>query len=65
MRMRAIIDETGAVSECVIVNATVTERLESPACKSMKEAKFTPALDAQGKPFKSYYATSVTYQIGR
>lgn len=65
MRMRAIIDETGAVSECVIVNATTAERLESPACKSMKEAKFTPALDAQGKPFKSYYATSVTYQIGR
>lgn len=64
IRMRVMIDETGAVTDCVINEATTTQRLKSPACSPMAKAKFDPALDADGKPFKSYYANVVTYRIG-
>ncbi|GMN02403.1 energy transducer TonB [Erythrobacter sp. MTPC3] len=65
LRMRVIVDETGKVADCVIDDATTTERLESPACREMRNARFNPAIGADGKPFKSFYATSITYQIGR
>jgi TonB family protein len=63
-RMRVIVSEQGAVEDCVVIKATTTETLESPACKAMKDARFEPALDAEGRPMRSYYATNVTYQIG-
>lgn len=65
MRMRVMVDETGAVTDCAILEATRVESLESPACREMMRAEFDPALDVEGKPFASYYATSITYQIGR
>ncbi|MEL7199464.1 MAG: TonB family protein [Pseudomonadota bacterium] len=64
VRMRVMIDETGTVTDCVINEATTTQKLESPACGPMAKAKFAPALDADGKPFESYYATGITYRIG-
>ena len=63
-RMRVMIDENGRVTDCVIDEATIAERLESPACRVMMDADFEPALDAQGTAFPSYYATSITYRIG-
>lgn len=65
MRMRVIVDAQGAVEQCTIIKATETERLESPACEVMKSAEFEPARDAAGQPMRSYYATSITYQISR
>lgn len=62
-RMRVIIDEQGAVAECKISAATTTEELESPACKAMQGARFSPALDAEGMPMRSFFATSVSYRI--
>lgn len=62
-RMRVIVDEQGAVADCVIVKATTTEKLESPACRIMKNARFEPGLDAEGKPMRSYYATNLTYVL--
>lgn len=63
LRMRVIVDETGAPQDCVIIKATVADKLESPACRLMQQARFEPALDAQGQPMRSYYATTVTYQM--
>ena len=63
MRMRVIIDEAGAVSQCKIVSATETQSLQSTACKAMKDARFSPALDAQGQPFKSFYTETIVYRI--
>jgi TonB family protein len=63
-RMRVIVNEQGAVEDCTIIKATITEYLESPACKAMRDARFEPAIDAEGKPMRSYFATNVTYQIG-
>jgi TonB family protein len=62
-RLRAIVGADGSVSDCVIENATITERLESPACIEMRKAKFEPALDADGSPMRSFYATTVTYSV--
>lgn len=64
MRMRVIVDEKGMVEKCSIVSATETDSLESPACKAMQNAEFSPALDAQGNAFKSYFATSIIYRMG-
>lgn len=64
MRMRVIVAEDGSVESCTILKATDTERLESPACRVMQGARFEPARDAQGRPFRSLYVTSITYRIG-
>lgn len=62
-RMRVIVEADGSVSECHLEKSTETERLESPACKEMRRAEFDPALDAQGQPMRSFYATTITYAI--
>lgn len=64
MRMRLIVAADGSVESCTILKATDTERLESPACRVMQGARFEPARDAQGQPFRSLYVTSITYRIG-
>lgn len=63
-RLRVIVEADGSVSECVINSATVTESLDSPACKEMDDAKFEPALNAEGKPMRSFFVTNIIYRIG-
>lgn len=62
LRMRVIVSETGTVESCTLLKATVTRNLDSPACKFMQRATFEPALDAEGKPMRSYFVTSITYR---
>jgi TonB family protein len=64
MWMRVIVSPEGAVEDCVIHKGTNTLKLDSPACGMMKLAEFEPARDALGRPFRSYYATTITYRIG-
>lgn len=64
MRMRVIVSPEGTVEDCVILKATETDRLDSPACGAMANARFEPALDAAGKPMRSFYAESIVYQLG-
>lgn len=64
MRMRVIVGADGNVESCVILKATDTSRLESPACNVMQRAQFEPARDAAGQPLRSFYVTSITYKIG-
>lgn len=63
MRMRVIVGADGRVETCEILKATTTLRLESPACEVMQRAEFAPAIDAEGKPFRSFYATAITYRM--
>ena len=65
MRMRVTVDHTGAVEDCAIIKATNTERLDSPACRAMVNARFEPALDAAGQPMRSWFAETIVYQLGR
>lgn len=62
-RMRAIVEADGSVSDCSLNNATTTERLESNGCQQMMRAKFEPALDGNGEPMRSFYTTTITYQV--
>jgi len=64
MRMRVIVSAGGTVESCTILKATNTTALESPACELMQRATFEPARDANGEPFRSIYASSITYRIG-
>jgi TonB family protein len=62
-RLRVTVETDGSVSDCLIEESTVTQRLESPACKEMQRAVFEPARDAAGQPMRSFYATTITYVI--
>ncbi|MEO1730949.1 MAG: TonB family protein [Pseudomonadota bacterium] len=64
-RMRVIVEKDGAASDCFLEASTENARLEPPACREMRRAKFEPARDAQGQPIRSFYSTSITYQISR
>ena len=64
-RMRVIVEEDGTVSDCHLEKSTQTDRLESPACRAMMRAEFEPARDAEGNAMRSFYATTITYRIGR
>lgn len=64
VRMRVIIDQAGAVEQCTLLNVTQADKLQSPACEAMREARFEPALDASGQPMRSFMTTSIAYQIG-
>ncbi len=64
MRMRVIVSAEGAVENCEVIAATKTTGLKSPACEIMEGAKFEPARDAAGQPFRSFYATSIIYRLG-
>lgn len=62
-RMVVMIDPQGEVTDCRVLKVTETELLTSPACTAMERAEFEPALDTEGNPMPSYFATSITYEI--
>lgn len=64
LRMRVIVGVDGKVEKCQI-DAATTNDLDSPACREMEKAEFEPALDSEGQPFRSYYAASIIYRVGR
>lgn len=63
LRMRVMLNEAGAVTDCHLERATKLESLNSPACKEMQRATFAPALDRDGKAMPSYYATTIVYRV--
>jgi TonB family protein len=61
VRLRMIIDEAGKLVDCTVIEAPDVELVERPVCKAMKQARFEPGLDADGKPMRSFYATTIIY----
>ncbi|MEM7690033.1 MAG: TonB family protein [Pseudomonadota bacterium] len=62
VRMRVTVEADGSASDCALEKTTKAESLNSPACKTaMRFAKFDPALDRDGQPMRSFYATNITY----
>lgn len=56
VRYRLSIDAMGAVSECHIQGATQLPDFAATTCRVLIErARFTPALDSEGRPIASYY----------
>ena len=63
IRLVAIVEADGSMSDCWLQNATEDDRFKSPACKVMKDAEFAPALDIRGEPMRSYFVKTLNYQI--
>lgn len=60
-RMRLIVESDGSVSDCLLEETTVTDRLKSKACEVMQIARFNPALDSAGQPMRSFHAQPISY----
>jgi hypothetical protein len=55
VRVRLVLDADGKIEKCM-VEVAVRGPFEQTVCGNiMARAKFAPALDAEGKPFRSYY----------
>lgn len=61
--MRVMVDADGTMTSCHIDRLTDNEAIDSPVCRDMKYARFRPAIDAQGQPMPSYYATKIIYMM--
>jgi hypothetical protein len=64
VEFRLDVDPSGGVSGCQIQATTRPKAFDDAVCKAlMRRAKFTPALDAQGNPLKSYWKSRVRFQL--
>lgn len=64
VNIRLDIDETGRVTECHIQMPLSDPVFEESSCADIQHAfEFDPALDKDGQPLKSYYVTSIRFQI--
>jgi Gram-negative bacterial TonB protein C-terminal len=64
VEFRLDVDETGRATGCHIQQTTRPKEFDRAVCSAiMRKAKLSPALDAQGQPMKSYYQSTVRFQI--
>lgn len=64
-QVRLMVDATGKPTDCKIHFPTLEQSTNDKVCKALLEnARFTPALDAGGEPFASYYVTSPLFLLG-
>ena len=64
-QVQLMVDATGKPTDCKIFYPTLEKETNDKVCAALKEnAQFTPALDADGKPFASYYMTSPLFLFG-
>lgn len=65
VNFRVIVDATGTPISCHVQSSTRPQAFDDVVCRQViKRARFHPALDASGKPTKSYYRQSVQFRIG-
>jgi hypothetical protein len=63
VHFRLMVDENGAPTDCVVQTPTGTE-FDKHTCNLLKKrAKFTPALNREGQPIRSYFVSSVTWLL--
>lgn len=66
VNLRLSIGADGQVTDCKIQRSYSGEEFDERTCSLLRErAEFEPALDAQGNPVASYFATTVTYVMAR
>ena len=66
--LRINVDETGAVSECKLVNQTLAEGFDMsrhPCTSFTHVARIKPALTVSGQPVRSYYTVRIAYRMVR
>jgi hypothetical protein len=65
LHMHMLVDEQGRATDCTIIAASETNSITTNACEQFtSEGLFLPALDANGKPMKSFYTTSILFRMG-
>ncbi len=65
IRFRLDVDELGHPVGCTVLYRTNPDEFADLSCKLLlKRAQFTAALDAQGKPVKSFYINSIRWVAG-
>ena len=66
VQFRLDISETGLISGCHIQSRTNPDAFADLSCKLIsRRGRFNPALDRNGKPVRSYYVSSVRWQISK
>jgi TonB family protein len=64
VQFRLDVSETGAVSACRVLFKTSPDEFADTTCRNItRRAKLLPALDAAGKPVKSFYINKARFQI--
>lgn len=61
--LRLIVEADGTISDCHFEARTKVTELEPQCRQILRLAQMAPALDAEGKPMKSFYFTQVTYKL--
>lgn len=62
---RLIVGEDGVPTDCRLQRPTEPAEFNEVVCRIlMKRARFEPALDASGKPIKSYWSSTFNFYIG-
>jgi periplasmic protein TonB len=59
------VTKSGNVKSCVVTQTSGHSDLDDAACKYMKKARFTPALDQKGKPVAGTYSNKLAFRIPR
>lgn len=63
VNVHAIIDAEGRVTECSVPASYNDPQFNKLACEQIREARFVPALDANGSPVASYWNSTVAYRL--
>ena len=65
VNFRLIVDASGLPISCHVQSSTRPKAFDDIVCQQvLKRARFHPALDANGKPVKSYYRQAVVFRLG-
>jgi TonB family protein len=65
VNFRVMVDPDGRPTSCHIQTSTRPKEFDDLVCKSvMKRALFSPALDAQGRPVRSFWRQTVNFRLG-
>lgn len=62
LQLRLKVDAAGRVAECVVQSSPGSSQFGEKNCTGLRrQARFNPALDAQGRPVESYVQMSITF----
>lgn len=64
VRIRLLVGPDGKPSGCRVQNPIGSRITEKSSCNKLSRLRFTPALDAQGNPVTSYFATQISFRVG-
>lgn len=64
LRVRLIVEDNGSVGECTIIGTTNIDDFGKGVCDAFRgTARYSPALDAEGRPMRSWHLTTIRYMI--